>query len=53
MQPIKELTRIEVSQARHTVTVDFDDDEIDLDPVIEALGEGGYSVTRFERLADE
>ncbi len=50
MKPIDAITRIDASSRRNTVTVDFDDEKIELDDVFEALSEAGYSVTRFEKI---
>ena len=44
------VNRVEPSARRHTVSIDLDESVSDLDDVFEALGEAGYSVTRFEKM---
>jgi copper chaperone CopZ len=44
------VTAVQADASTHTVTVSFDDAELELDAVVEALGEAGYSVPRYELL---
>jgi len=47
---VNEVTAVEADPGAHTMTVSFDDAELELDRVVEALGEAGYSVPRYELL---
>ena len=34
----------------HTITVDFDDSDVDLDAIVQALNGAGYTVPGHERI---
>ena len=49
---MKGVTSVSTDMSAHTVTVAFDDEALDVDGIIQALGEAGYSVPNYRRLAD-
>jgi copper chaperone CopZ len=49
---VKGVTSVNTDMSAHTVTVAFDDEALDVDRIIQALGKAGYSVPEYRRLAD-
>ena len=52
MKKIEGVTSVESDMNAHTITVAFDDANLKLDRIIGALGEAGYTVPKFQQLAN-
>ena len=50
VENIAEVRSVDTDMSEHTVTVEFDDDEISVDDVILVLNKAGYTVPGHSKL---
>ena len=49
VEKVSNVRSVDADMNEHTVTVEFDDDQLSIDDIIQALGEAGYTVPKYSR----
>ena len=51
VEKLSEVRSVETDMTEHTLTVEFDDDDLSIEEIISTLNEAGYTVPDYEKQA--